>query len=172
VHGGLGGETVAPGMLALTGNSAAVDRVRVELRTAPAGPAVAVVHGLLQRDGHVVDVNRDGMVKYAGANNDRDLVLIAIGGTVPTNTLSGQYRMEDINLDGTVKYSGTDNDRDIILQAIGGTVPTATLSGQYRSEDLNLDGVVKYSCAGNDREIILQTIGGMVPTAVRIQQMP
>lgn len=71
------------------------------------------------------DGNGDGVVKYTGPNNDRDLVLIAIGGTVPTNTLSGQYRMEDINLDGTVKYSGTDNDRDIILQAIGGVLPTA-----------------------------------------------
>jgi outer membrane protease len=27
------------------------------------------------------------------------------GGTVPTATLSGQYRSEDLNLDGVVKYS-------------------------------------------------------------------
>lgn len=121
----MGGETVAPGMLALTGNSAAVDRVRVELRTAPDGPAVAVVHGLLQRDGHVVDVNRDGMVKYVGANNDRDPILQAIGGTVPTAKLSGQYRSEDLNLDGVVKYSCAGNEREIILQTIGGMVPTA-----------------------------------------------
>ena len=30
------------------------------------------------------DVNMDGTVKYAGANNDRDPILVNIGGTVPT----------------------------------------------------------------------------------------
>jgi uncharacterized delta-60 repeat protein len=71
------------------------------------------------------DGNGDGVVRYSGATNDRDLVLSAIGGAVPTNTLSGQYRREDINLDGVVKYAGPDNDRDFILQTIGGSVPTA-----------------------------------------------
>lgn len=71
------------------------------------------------------DVNGDHKVQYAGAGNDRDLILAAIGGIVPTNTVSGQYRMEDVNLDGVVKYAGEDNDRDIILQTIGGAVPTA-----------------------------------------------
>ena len=28
----------------------------------------------------------DGVVKYTGAANDRDLILQSIGGTVPTNT--------------------------------------------------------------------------------------
>ncbi|MBL8002279.1 MAG: hypothetical protein JNL05_09985 [Flavobacteriales bacterium] len=67
----------------------------------------------------------DDRVRYTGASNDRDPVLVAIGGTVPTNTLSGQYRQEDVNLDGLVKYAGTGNDRDLILQTIGGLVPTA-----------------------------------------------
>lgn len=71
------------------------------------------------------DVNLDDQVKYAGLNNDRDLVLQAIGGLVPTNTLTGVYDVRDVNLDGTVKYAGEDNDRDVILQAIGGAVPTA-----------------------------------------------
>lgn len=67
----------------------------------------------------------DDRVRYTGVSNDRDPVLIAIGGSVPTNTLSGQYRVEDVNLDGIVKYAGTGNDRDLILQTIGGLVPTA-----------------------------------------------
>ena len=67
----------------------------------------------------------DDRVKYTGANNDRDFILTAIGGVVPTATVTGQYRMEDVNLDGVVKYTGTGNDRDVILQTIGGTVPTA-----------------------------------------------
>ncbi|HNU57975.1 MAG TPA: hypothetical protein PKN30_15400 [Flavobacteriales bacterium] len=71
------------------------------------------------------DVTGDGSVRYTGAGNDRDLVLQGIGGLVPTNTVTGQYRTDDVNLDGVVKYAGEDNDRDIILHTIGGTVPTA-----------------------------------------------
>jgi hypothetical protein len=69
------------------------------------------------------DVNGDDAIRYTGAFNDRDPVLFVIGGTVPTNTVSG-YLSEDVNLDGTVKYTGPFNDRDPILQNIGGSVPT------------------------------------------------
>ncbi len=71
------------------------------------------------------NVARDGQLLYTGAGNDRDPILQAIGGVVPTNSITG-YRMEDTNLDGVVKYTGGDNDRDPILQNIGGTVPTNT----------------------------------------------
>lgn len=71
----------------------------------------------------------DDELKYTGSDNDRDPVLTIIGGTVPTNTITG-YHPEDLNLDGEVKYTGSDNDRDIILQNIGGTVPTAVRSEQ------------------------------------------
>jgi hypothetical protein len=74
------------------------------------------------------DVNHDDEIKYVGQDNDRDPVLGAIGGVVPTNTITG-YRVEDLNLDGTVKYSGVTNDRDPILQNIGGVVPTNVRSG-------------------------------------------
>jgi len=76
------------------------------------------------------NANPDGIVKYAGANNDRDAVLQVIGGSPPTNTLLNVYATADINLDGAVKYMGADNDRDIILQTIGGSVPTATRTQQ------------------------------------------
>lgn len=71
------------------------------------------------------DANFDGQVKYSGSNNDRDVVLQAVGGVNPTNTVTG-YLGSDINLDGVVSYTGANNDRDIILQTIGGVVPTAT----------------------------------------------
>lgn len=71
----------------------------------------------------------DLQVAYIGTWNDRDRVLQAIGGTVPTNTLAG-YHDADVNLDGLVKYIGADNDRDLILQTIGGTVPTAVRRAQ------------------------------------------
>jgi hypothetical protein len=70
------------------------------------------------------DVDGDGMVKYTGSANDRDLILYAIGGVVPTNTVSGTYAQEDVNMDGTVKYTGAANDRDRILLTIGGVIPT------------------------------------------------
>jgi hypothetical protein len=76
------------------------------------------------------DVNFNGQAKYTGTNNDRDLVLQAVGGTTPTNVLSNTYSGADVNMDGQVKYTGADNDRDIILQTIGGVVPTAVRSEQ------------------------------------------
>lgn len=69
------------------------------------------------------NVTMDTELLYTGAGNDRDPILQAIGGVVPTNSITG-YRMEDTNLDGAVKYTGTGNDRDVILFNIGGTVPT------------------------------------------------
>ena len=74
------------------------------------------------------DANSDGAVKYVGPLNDRDRILIAIGGTA-TSVVNG-YRTEDLNLDGETKYVGPANDRDIILQTIGGTVPTAVRVAQ------------------------------------------
>ncbi|HMC97570.1 MAG TPA: hypothetical protein VKG92_07960, partial [Flavobacteriales bacterium] len=71
------------------------------------------------------DVDRNGLLRYAGGGNDRDLILSAIGGSVPTSTVPG-YLVEDVNLDGVVRYMGSGNDRDPILSNIGGTVPTAT----------------------------------------------
>ena len=69
------------------------------------------------------DVNADGSIRYTGQENDRDKILLQIGGIVPTNTVIG-YEAEDLDLDGQVKYTGSNNDRDIILGAIGGVVPT------------------------------------------------
>ena len=71
------------------------------------------------------NVTGDGELKYTGSGNDRDVILVAVGGTTPTNTTSG-YRREDVNLDGLVKYVGEANDRDPILVNIGGTSPNNT----------------------------------------------
>ncbi len=71
------------------------------------------------------NVINDGQLKYTGQDNDRDPILQAIGGSVPSNTFSGYHR-SDVNLDGQVKYTGPGNDRDLILQNIGGSVPSNT----------------------------------------------
>jgi hypothetical protein len=76
------------------------------------------------------DVTANKETKYTGSTNDRDPILAAIGGIVPTASLTGQYRAEDVNLDGLVKYTGAENDRDMVLQTIGGTVPTAVRTAQ------------------------------------------
>lgn len=72
----------------------------------------------------------DDRIKYTGLQNDRDPILIAIGGAVPTASVSG-YLQQDLNLDGDVRYTGANNDRDPILVNIGGVVPT-----QVRFEQL------------------------------------
>lgn len=69
------------------------------------------------------DATGDGVVKYAGSGNDRDLVLSAIGGSVPTASVTG-YLPGDVDLNGLVRYTGAGNDRDAILRTIGGSVPT------------------------------------------------
>ncbi|MEZ4756518.1 MAG: fibronectin type III domain-containing protein [Flavobacteriales bacterium] len=75
------------------------------------------------------NVLRDGVLRYTGSANDRDPILSAVGGSVPTGTAGG-YRAEDVNMDGEVRYVGAGNDRDPILSNIGGSVPTATLVEQ------------------------------------------
>jgi hypothetical protein len=69
------------------------------------------------------DVNADGNLRYTGQGNDRDAILVGVGGLIPTTTVTG-YRDEDVNMDGVVRYTGAANDRDIILVNIGGVVPT------------------------------------------------
>jgi hypothetical protein len=76
------------------------------------------------------DVTGDGVVNYAGAGNDRDPVLVAIGGLVPTAVLNGVYAEADVDMDGVIKYTGPNNDRDRILNTIGGSVPTAVRQQQ------------------------------------------
>jgi Leucine-rich repeat (LRR) protein len=71
------------------------------------------------------DVDFDHTIRYAGAANDRDVVLQAIGGTVPTAVVNNVYSAADVNMDGVVKYAGTRNDRDLILRNVGGSTPTA-----------------------------------------------
>lgn len=73
------------------------------------------------------DVNRDNVVRYTGTANDRDPIILGIGGAIPTSVVSG-YAPEDINLDGEVKYTGTDNDRDPLLLNIG-SLPTGQRVG-------------------------------------------
>ena len=75
------------------------------------------------------NVQRDGLLKYVGAANDRDPILTLVGATVPNNIITG-YQQADVTLDGKVKYTGIDNDRDPIILNIGGFTPNNTRSEQ------------------------------------------
>ena len=82
-----------------------------------------------QRALYTGNVLLDEQLKYTGSGNDRDPILGAIGGVIPTNSVNG-YRMEDLNMDGAVLYTGSGNDRDPILVNIGGVIPTNTRAEQ------------------------------------------
>ncbi len=76
------------------------------------------------------DGNGNGVVRYTGNTNDRDPILSAIGGSVPTDVVSSVYDVRDVNMDGNLSYTGTNNDRDHVLQTIGGSAPTAVRVAQ------------------------------------------
>lgn len=71
----------------------------------------------------------DHTIAYTGNANDRDPILVVIGGSVATATVIGYY-LEDGSMDGMVKYTGSKNDRDMILVNIGGSVATNTITEQ------------------------------------------
>ena len=71
----------------------------------------------------------DGGLKYVGEFNDRDPILVGVGGSVPTSTSTG-YAITDVNMDGRTIYVGGGNDRDPILVNVGGSVPTNTRQQQ------------------------------------------
>lgn len=75
------------------------------------------------------DVTFNHQVAYTGNGNDRDPILVRVGGTTPNNTVAG-YFVEDTNMDGSVSYTGSTNDRDVILVNVGGTTPNNTRNEQ------------------------------------------
>ena len=76
------------------------------------------------------DATGNGQLKYTGSGNDRDPILLAVGGTTPNATVPNVYDRRDTNLDGVIKYTGTANDRDIILTNVGSTTPNSTRTQQ------------------------------------------
>ncbi len=73
------------------------------------------------------DVDMDGTVRYTGQFNDRDPILVLMGGGLPTSQFDG-YVSEDVNLDGVVRYTGNGNDRDLQLLNLNG-FQTGELAG-------------------------------------------
>jgi len=72
----------------------------------------------------------DDRLRYTGSSNDRDGILIAVGGFTPTASLPNVYRVEDTNMDGTVKYTGSFNDRELILLNVNWGFGTTSVTRQ------------------------------------------
>ena len=200
---GSSGGSIAPSVLADTGNNAIVDWVLVEARSTADNSLVLYSRSaLLQRDGDVVDL--DGVSTLAlnlpagayhlairhrnhlGCMTSTPVTLGAVAavvdlrfaatatyGTNARKTIGAYMALwtGDVTFNGTIKYTGAGNDRDPILVRVGSTVPNNTVAGYWR-EDVNLNGVVKYTGSANDRDPILVNVGSTVPTNTRQQQLP
>ncbi|MBL7963181.1 MAG: hypothetical protein JNM31_04965 [Flavobacteriales bacterium] len=120
----LGAMTATP--VSLSGTPAVVDLTQVSTSTYGTDARKTIGSALALWAG---DVTFNGQLKYTGSNNDRDPILLRIGGSTPTNTVAG-YFAEDVNMNGVVSYTGTANDRDPILVNINGAVITNTRTAQ------------------------------------------
>ena len=72
----------------------------------------------------------DHAVKYAGTGNDRDRILVTVGGDTPAQTVPDVYDQEDANMDGTVQYTGAGSDRNVIRPTTIGNVYSNTREEQ------------------------------------------
>jgi len=72
----------------------------------------------------------DNKLRYTGSTNDRDVILVRIGGLVATNVILNVYNKEDTNLDTKVKYTGAENDREIILINVNHGLPGISATRQ------------------------------------------
>jgi hypothetical protein len=115
----LGCMTNAP--IALSGAETAVDLTATSTTTFGTEARKTIGARTALWAGNVI---RDTNLIYTGTDNDRDAILQAIGGTVPTNTSAVGYHAQDVNMDGVIRYTGENNDRDPILTNIGGVIPT------------------------------------------------
>ena len=156
--GGGGGETVAPAVLAVTGNNAIVDWVVVELRDiAVPATVVASRSALVQRDGDVVAVDGVSPVSFNLASGSYNVALRHRNhlGAMTTSSvaLSSSSTAVDLSSAGTSTF-GTS-----ARKTITGTFPTQALW----AGDVTFNGQVKYTGSGNDRDPILTTVGSTTP---------
>jgi hypothetical protein len=152
---GSSGGTVAPAVLAVTGNDAIVDWVVVELRSNIMPTIIQASRAaLIQRDGDVVAT--DGV------------------SAVPFSVAAGTYRVAlrhrnhlgVMTLNGLALTTTTTNvDFTTVATATFGTGATKT-SGAVQvlwMGDTNFNGSVQYTGSGNDRDPILVNVGSTTP---------
>ncbi|MDQ5954757.1 MAG: large repetitive protein [Patescibacteria group bacterium] len=193
-------KTVTSEVLAVSGDTAIVDWILVELRH-PYNPQQVLrsIPSLLRRDGVIVSTNGvnppvidlDTGQYYLALKHRNHLAVmtatpVSLSDTIDFTLSSipvfgAGLRKQigsswclwegDVNGDNSIRYIGEGNDRDLLLQDIGGVSPTNTTGG-YLNTDVNMDGVTKYTGQNNDRDLILFNIGGIIPTNVRFGSVP
>lgn len=153
--GAVGG-SLTPAALSVTGNSAIVDWVRVELRSA-SDPTVIVgtQSGIITRSGQVLSTSGAPLRFNLASNQNYHVALrhrnhLAAMTATPV-LLNGSSALIDFSLASTAVY-GTD-----ACKVVGS-------SQVLWAGDAVRDGLILYTGAGNDRDRILETIGGSVPT--------
>ena len=200
--GGGGGETIAPGVLTVAGNNAAVDWVLVELRDAGTNSVVASKSCIVQRDGDVMNVSGNTTLTFAGEpgnfkvavrhrNHLGCMTLLAVPlsdvttlvdlsvpstttfGTAATKAIGGRNVLWAGNANFNSQISYTGSNNDRDpILQQIGGTIPTNTTTGYQGTDVNMDGTVKYTGGTNDRDIILQNIGGVIPTNTRAQQLP
>ncbi|MBK8500416.1 MAG: PQQ-dependent sugar dehydrogenase [Flavobacteriales bacterium] len=152
-----GGEAISASILATTGDNAAVDWVRVELRSASQPQLIAATaQGIVQRDGDVVGVDNSSPLLFRVGPGNYHVVVrhrnhlacmsaAAIALTATASTI-------DFRSSTTLTYGA------------GARKAVGTVQALWAGNAL-VDGSLSYVGAGNDRDPILARIGGSLPTA-------
>lgn len=160
------GTTVAPTVLAVTGNNAVVDWVHVDLRIHPENSgAVASAAGLLQRDGDIVAADGSSALGFNAPPGNYHVVVkhrnhLAVMSAAPVTLLNAPTGL-DLRQPGTPVY---------VRGAPYTDQPRRTV-GAWRtmwSGNVSFDDRLRYVGESNDRDPILAAIGGTTPTAVAV----
>jgi hypothetical protein len=152
-----GGETCSSSVLAVTGNTAVVDWVRLELRDANSPETlVCSRQALVLRNGQVVDTDGTSPVMFGVASGNYYVVVRHRNHlgcmTASPVALSAVATSIDFTLPGTATY-GTE-----ARKAIG-------TEEELWMGNANADDALRYTGASNDRDPIISRIGGLDPTA-------
>lgn len=157
VAGG-GGEATNAAVLAVSGNDAVVDWVRLELRSQAAPEVIlATRQALLQRDGDVVGVDGASPIQFGvGAGN----YFLAVRhrnhlGAMTSTAIGLSPSLSDLDLSAPATATWGTNARKSVGSVMVLYMGNATLDGQ-----------LKYTGTANDRDPILTAVGSTTPTNI------
>ena len=153
--------SVAPAVLAVTGNDAVVDWVIAELRSSAAPASIIVSRSvLLQRDGDVVELDGVSPVSFPVGPNSYHVAVRHrnhLGAmTAAPVALSSSSPTVDFTTTATATY-GT-----AARKSVAGTFPAQVLW----AGEVTFNAEIKYTGSGNDRDPILVTVGSTTPNNV------
>ncbi len=148
------GESVGMAVLAVTGNNAIVDWVKIELRDPATPSTILQTRGaLIQRDGDIVDVNGTSPLYFNGVATGN--YYVAVHHRNHLGAMSATARTLD----------NMPHDLDFKTEPTYGTNAQTNISGinGLWAGNVNGDNFVRYNNAGNDRLPILTYVGSTTP---------